>query len=82
VSSLPIHDVQPIAGLQRAEQIRSEVERMAIEALGKAVGEVTISIGLAQFPTHGSSMETLLRAADKALYHAKHTGRNRVVAAA
>jgi diguanylate cyclase (GGDEF)-like protein len=69
-------------GLQRAEQIRSEVERMAIEALGKAVGEVTISIGLAQFPTHGSSMETLFRAADKALYHAKHTGRNRVVAAA
>jgi diguanylate cyclase (GGDEF)-like protein len=69
-------------GLQRAEQIRADVERMAIEVLGKAVGEVTISIGFAQFPTHGSTMEALFRAADKALYHAKHSGRNRVVVAA
>jgi diguanylate cyclase (GGDEF)-like protein len=68
-------------GRQRAEQIRTAVERMAIEALGTAVGEVTISIGLAQFPAHGSTMEALLLAADKALYQAKHTGRNRVVVA-
>jgi len=68
-------------GLERAEQIRAAVERMAIEALGKASGEVTISIGFAQFPTHGAGMEDLFRSADKALYHAKHTGRNRVVRA-
>ncbi len=75
-------DTTPELGLERAEQIRADVERMAIEALGKSVGEVTISIGLAQFPVHGATMEELFRAADKALYHAKHTGRNRVVAAA
>jgi len=69
-------------GLQRAEQIRAEIERMAIEALGKAVGEVTISIGLAQYPLHGTTMEALFRAADRALYHAKHMGRNRVAIAA
>jgi diguanylate cyclase (GGDEF)-like protein len=72
-------DTTPELGLQRAEQIRADVERMAIEALGKVVGEVTISIGLAQFPMHGTTLEALFRAADKALYHAKHTGRNRVV---
>ncbi len=69
-------------GKQRAEQIRADVERMAIETLGNGVGEVTISIGFAQYPTHGITMEALFRAADRALYHAKHTGRNRVVVAA
>jgi hypothetical protein len=39
---------------------------------------VTISIGVAGFPDHGDSAEALIEAADRALYQAKQTGRDRV----
>jgi diguanylate cyclase (GGDEF)-like protein len=40
---------------------------------------VTESIGVAAFPDDGRDRATLIERADLALYHAKHTGRNRVV---
>lgn len=39
---------------------------------------ITISVGVAAFPTDGRTAQDLVRAADRALYHAKNTGRNRV----
>jgi len=39
---------------------------------------VTISIGVASSPDHADTSKTLVFAADKALYKAKQTGRNRV----
>ncbi|MDQ3877980.1 MAG: GGDEF domain-containing protein, partial [Actinomycetota bacterium] len=42
---------------------------------------ITISIGVATSPQSGSDVETLVRAADAALYEAKHRGRNRVAIA-
>jgi diguanylate cyclase (GGDEF)-like protein len=42
------------------------------------LGALTVSGGVAEFPAHGSSVSSLLRAADHALYQAKRTGRNRV----
>lgn len=42
---------------------------------------VTISVGVAEFPTDGRSRDELMKAADDALYLAKQRGRNRVVAA-
>jgi diguanylate cyclase (GGDEF)-like protein len=41
-------------------------------------GMVTISAGVASFPTHGRSRDELVRAADGGLYAAKQAGRNRV----
>lgn len=45
------------------------------------VGQLTIqtSIGIAVAPLHGKTSIDLMRAADVALYHAKQSGRNRVV---
>jgi diguanylate cyclase (GGDEF)-like protein/putative nucleotidyltransferase with HDIG domain len=40
---------------------------------------LTMSFGVASFPTHGSSDDALLRAADEALYAAKALGRDRTV---
>jgi diguanylate cyclase (GGDEF)-like protein/putative nucleotidyltransferase with HDIG domain len=40
---------------------------------------ITISFGLATFPSHGETAASLLRAADEALYAAKDSGRNRTV---
>jgi diguanylate cyclase (GGDEF)-like protein len=39
---------------------------------------VTFSAGVAQYPEDGVELQSLYRAADKALYQAKKTGRNRV----
>ena len=55
-----------------------------IEALNSTLPEpraVSISIGYACSPTDGSSFTELYTAADKALYHAKRSGKNRCCSA-
>ena len=42
---------------------------------------VTFSAGVAEFPRHGTDLQSLYRAADEALYRAKDAGRARVFAA-
>ena len=42
---------------------------------------VTISAGVAGVPAHASSASAIVTSADKALYRAKHEGRDRVVVA-
>ena len=39
---------------------------------------VTASIGVAELDGHASDVAAILASADRALYHAKRTGRNRV----
>jgi diguanylate cyclase (GGDEF)-like protein len=63
---------------QVAERIRIEISRVVVES-DKGPLSVTESIGVAAFPDDGRDRATLIERADLALYHAKHTGRNRVV---
>jgi len=65
----------------RAEQLRQLVHGLNLEHQGQNLGRITISLGVAVYPQHGEDPEALLRAADKALYRAKHAGRDRVAAA-
>ena len=58
------------------ERIRA---RVAAEAF--TGGRMTMSIGVAECPTHGDTPEELIASADAALYEAKGAGRDRVVAA-
>ena len=59
-----------------AERIRA---RVAIEEF--AGGRITISIGVAECPSHGDTPESLIESADAAMYEAKDRGRDRVVGA-
>jgi two-component system, cell cycle response regulator len=63
-------------GLIIAERIRASVEAHTFESLGDQT--VTISIGVAVFDSEKDNLENLLKRADKALYSAKSSGRNKV----
>jgi diguanylate cyclase (GGDEF)-like protein len=69
-----------------AEQASIALERVR-EALRHALtssGAVffTASIGIASHPSHGSTLDDLVQAADRALYRAKTNGRDRIELAA
>jgi diguanylate cyclase (GGDEF)-like protein len=64
--------------MERAEFLRQNVQHIQLKDGSQPTEVVTLSIGIAMFPRHGSTGMALLAAADSALYHAKHEGRNRV----
>jgi len=72
---------QTTLGLEIAERLRSAVERHTFECLETQPLRKTVSIGVACFPLHGASANEIIQAADKAMYLAKTTGRNRVCGA-
>jgi diguanylate cyclase (GGDEF)-like protein len=62
-----------------ADKLREMIAITDIAIPGTEVPvRVTVSGGLAMFPTHGQSTTELLRAADDALYESKRQGRNRI----
>ena len=60
-----------------AERIRSNIENFVFEFDGKKEN-VTISIGLAQFPEHGKDSHNIIANADQAMYRVKETQGNQV----
>jgi len=66
-----------------AEKIRRAISGLAIEHAGSEYGRVTASIGSASWtPDENADVTAVIKAADEALYNAKATGRNKVVARA
>jgi len=63
---------------QRAKQIRETVKDLRIHQGQKVLDPISLSLGLAVFPVHGTNHRAILQAADVALYRAKETGRDRV----
>ncbi|WP_439376999.1 diguanylate cyclase [Amycolatopsis lexingtonensis] len=62
-----------------AERIRRAVSALTVPAGQLSITGQSVSIGSAVYPQAGTSLQRLLDAADTALYHAKATGRNKVV---
>jgi diguanylate cyclase (GGDEF)-like protein len=58
-----------------AEKVRAAVAGLGLSEINQPV---TASIGIAAIPDDAASADTLIRAADRALYAAKGNGRNRV----
>ena len=59
-----------------AEKVRAALaEHVFLESIGHAV-RLTASIGIACYPEHGDSRETLIGHADRAMYRVKERGKN------
>ncbi len=61
-----------------AEKLRRKISTWHFPGVPRSI---TVSIGVAEFPQHGETRDSLVRAADAALYLAKQKGRNRVQSA-
>ncbi len=73
---LPGSDIQEAA--QVAERLRAAVEETDLFAVeGELLPPLTLSLGIAELQTN-DDQESLIGFADKALYRAKHGGRNQV----
>lgn len=66
--------------MHAADRLRDMIENAVIMYKDNFVN-ITISIGVSQFPVDGTNIDDLVARADEALYRAKNNGRNLVVAA-
>jgi len=62
---------------ERVSSLHKSISSLYIP-FGRFNLNITMSMGISWYPKHGETKETLLRAADRALYAAKNTGRNQV----
>ncbi|HEY5646495.1 MAG TPA: diguanylate cyclase, partial [Pseudomonadales bacterium] len=73
--------VMPGASLEaaraRAQEVTHEIRALRVRT-SKGELKITISAGVATFPEHGETQEELIAQADKALYLAKRSGRDRI----
>jgi diguanylate cyclase (GGDEF)-like protein len=75
-------DTPKLTAAQVAERLRDRVAAFPFEHGDRQPGgQISISVGAASFPDDAVDSELLVRAADAALYEAKHAGRNCVVLA-
>jgi diguanylate cyclase (GGDEF)-like protein len=68
------------ASRQHLERVCQHVKELQIRYGEQLLGTITLSAGLVEALDHDTTPDDLLRAADQALYAAKHAGRDRIVA--
>ena len=73
---LPASDIQ--AGKVVAERMRALIEHYPFK-VDQHVLHITVSIGVASWPASAESIKEIISEADKALYDAKHSGKNKVM---
>jgi diguanylate cyclase (GGDEF)-like protein len=67
--------------LERAKMVAEKIRKISFTTTGLVLQTITVSMGISMFPKHGCEIDELLRAADTALYQAKHSGRDCIVLA-
>lgn len=73
--------VLPNVGMRAGLSVAMRMRAYLADASRRAPATFTVSIGVATRPDHGTAAESVLRAADEALYAAKEAGRDQVVPA-
>jgi diguanylate cyclase (GGDEF)-like protein len=75
-----LQGLDPSRSVKLAEDIRTtcKANPILVDETENLKVQITTSIGLAFFPTHGDDVDALIKAADKALYLSKDGGRDRV----
>lgn len=76
---LPMANIQ--MAMERAHKICEATRKLKVNSLDKSISAVSVSIGVSAFPYHGKEGQSLIAAADAALYASKNNGRDRVTAA-
>ncbi|MCU1602336.1 MAG: diguanylate cyclase [Frankiales bacterium] len=66
--------ILPGCGPEEARDIAERLRRSVSQA--PSIVPITASAGVATYPSHAGDADTLVRAADEALYRSKHAGRN------
>jgi diguanylate cyclase (GGDEF)-like protein/PAS domain S-box-containing protein len=74
-------EMDAIQAEQSAERLRQLVASTPLQLDDGRSVSLTMSVGVAIFPDHGENAPKLIAAADRAMYQAKASGRNRVVMA-
>ncbi len=75
---LILPDCELAAGQSRLQEICSEIRRQSFQFKGDALPRVTVSVGIAHLGGDLQTAESLIAAADTALYAAKRNGRDRI----
>jgi diguanylate cyclase (GGDEF)-like protein len=65
----------------RLERFREMVKKGKVSFQGQVLPPMTVSIGVAEAPRQGTTVDEIIRVADQALYVAKHAGRDRTESA-
>ncbi|MFA6303376.1 MAG: diguanylate cyclase [Legionella sp.] len=71
-------DANLTTAAKRLNQISNKIKTTRVPFKNTMLPQITVSIGLSEAPTQGSSTEEVIRHADEALYKAKNNGRDRV----
>ncbi|HEY9103224.1 diguanylate cyclase [Chitinimonas sp.] len=76
---LVLPDIDLAQAEVRLRELLDHFHTLVVEGGGQRIEQLTFSAGIAAYPQHGADVETLLAAADSALYRAKACGRNRIL---
>lgn len=71
-------DLDLSGALPRLQKFREKVKSTHLPFHDQNLPQITVSIGVAEAPNNGTTMEAIIRAADEALYVAKQKGRDRI----
>lgn len=73
---LPNSDLEETTAF--AEKLRQQVEAQGFQIGDRLCQRLTVSVGVAAWPTHGKTLQLVIEAANRAESMAKKSGRNRV----
>ncbi|ACV63503.1 diguanylate cyclase [Desulfofarcimen acetoxidans DSM 771] len=76
--SIILRDCPLSKAIEVAERIRSIIEKYPFKLLNNNIINITVSIGVANYPDTIDEINKLIEKADTSLYKAKRTGRNKV----